>query len=273
MSTNRVFLTLLIALGSAGLDRPPFPGHDQSKIQVLLITGYNSTPAHHWREVDPQLRQILEASGRFEVRIEEEPRGTTGRTFAGYDVLLLDYSDYTPNLGTPWPEETREAYLQFLRNGGGVVAFHVTVGSFPEWDEFRKTLGIEDYSKIGHGPYHDFVVKDVAPADPIMRGIPESFAGWGEIYHQIRLSSNVRVLASAWDDPDNCLPNRVSCGTGNDTPVLWTNRYGNGRVFVTTLGHDLREVSSPEFQATLVQGAMWAANRDVDVSRRSATSH
>jgi type 1 glutamine amidotransferase len=261
---RKALLVLTFALSCAALDELPFPGHDVSKIQVLLLTGYNSTPTHRWREIDPRLRAILEGSGQFEVHVEEEPRGITNETLAGYRILLLNYSDYTPSLGMTWPEQTREAYLQFLKRGGGVVSFHVTLGSFPEWPEFRKTLGIADNSKIGHGPYHDFRIKVTAGETAIMRGIPESFAGWGEIYNRIDLSPEVQVLARAWDDPDNCLPNHVSCGSGKDEPIIWTNRYGNGRVFVTTMGHDLKAISSPEFRTTLLQGMTWAATGKVD---------
>jgi type 1 glutamine amidotransferase len=268
MLLSSTVLAFMFALGCvSGLAQRPFPGHDLSKIQVLLLTGYNSTPIHRWREIDPQLRDILERTGRFQLRINEEPRGITSDTLAGYQVLLIDYSDYTPSLGVSWPEQTRQAYLEFLRSGGGVVGFHVVIGSFPEWPEFHRTLGIADNSKVGHGPYHNFVVKVVAPENPIVRGIPASFEGWGEVYNRMELLPGAQVLARAWDDPNNCLPNRVACGTGKEEPILWTNHYGAGRVFVTTLGHDLKSISSPEFKTTLVQGTEWAANGKVDDPR------
>ena len=261
MMTKSIVLSLMLAGINGATGAHSFPGHNPSKIQVLLISGYNSTPTHHWREIDAQLRTILESTGRFEVRIDEEPRGITDETLAGYQLLFFDYSDYTPSLAPSWSERTRSAYLRFLRKGGGVVSFHVTVGSFPEWPEFRKTLGIEDNSKIGHGPYHDFNIEVVDRASPIMQGIPESFAGWGEVYNHVKLSRDAHILASAIDDSDNCLPNHISCGSGEHEPILWTNRYGKGRVFVTTLGHDLKAISSASFQGTLVHGAMWAGNQ------------
>lgn len=237
------------------------PGHDASKIQVLLLTGYNSTPNHHWREIDPILRDVLERSGKFEVRIEEEPRGITADTFAFYDVLLLDYSDYTPSLGVTWPEATRQAYLKFLEDGGGVVAFHVTIGSFPEWPDFQRTLGIADARRIGHGPYHTFRVKIVRPEDSLVEGLLREFDEWGEVYNGFKLTSGANVLATAYDDVRNCLPNGTHCGGGGNEPILWTTRTGAGRVFVTTLGHDRKSVDSPEFQKSLVRGAEWAAGQ------------
>jgi type 1 glutamine amidotransferase len=239
----------------------PVPGHDPSKIQVLLITGYNSTPNHRWREIDPMLREILEQSARCEVRLEEEPRGIGADTFAPYDVLLLDYSNYTPSLGAPWSAATRQAYLDFLNRGGGVVAFHVSIGSFPEWPEFHRSVGIAENRGIGHGPYHAFRVKVTEPGHPIAAGLPAQFEQSGEIYNGFTLLPDARVLATAFDDPHNCLPDETHCGGGRDEPIFWTFRTGAGRVFATALGHDRASVDRPEFRRSLAQGVEWAAGK------------
>jgi uncharacterized protein len=235
------------------------PGHDPAKIQVLLITGYNSTPMHHWRTIDAALRDILESSGKFEVRIDEEPHGATAETFSPYDVLLLDYSDYTTSMALTWPESTRRAYLDFLKSGKGIVAFHVTVGSFPEWPEFRATLGILDYKRIGHGPYHTFTVKIVDRNSELAKGLPRHFDEWGEIYDGLKLQDDVHVLATAFDDSGNCAPSGGPCGSGEDEPIIWTVHYGRGRVFVDTLGHDSESISTASFKALLNRGTEWAA--------------
>jgi hypothetical protein len=47
----------------------PSPPPDPNKIQVLIITGQH---VHDWRGTTPVLKKILEDTGRFEVRINEE---------------------------------------------------------------------------------------------------------------------------------------------------------------------------------------------------------
>lgn len=254
---KRPVALILLSCGFAAAQPAPLRGHDPSKIQVLLLTGYNSTPNHRWREIDASLREILERTGRFEVRVEEEPVGITGDTLAAYQLLVIDYSDYIPQLGPVWPAETRQAYLSYLKRGGGVVGFHVTVGSFPEWPEFHKTLGIAANEDIGHSPYHIFTVRAIA--SPAWPGVPVQFQQWGEIYHGLKLLPGARILGTAWDDPKNCVKAHAGCGSGRDEPVLWTYRYGAGRVFVTTLGHGRRSISTAEFQTSFARGAEWAA--------------
>jgi cytochrome c oxidase cbb3-type subunit 3 len=60
------------------------------------------------------------------------------------------------------------------------------------------------------------------------------------------------VLASAYSDPSNK-------GTGRDEPQLMVLSYGKGRVFHTTLGHDVRALSSVDFVVTFQRGTEWAA--------------
>jgi type 1 glutamine amidotransferase len=64
------------------------------------------------------------------------------------------------------------------------------------------------------------------------------------------------VLATAYSDPANG-------GSGHDEPVLMTIRYGQGRVFHTTLGHDINALSSVDFVATFQRGTEWAATGKV----------
>ena len=46
-------------------------------------------------------------------------------------------------------------------------------------------------------------------------------------------------------------------------PIVWTTSYGQGRVFVTTLGHGPDETRGQAFGVTLARGAEWAATGKV----------
>jgi type 1 glutamine amidotransferase len=42
-------------------------------------------------------------------------------------------------------------------------------------------------------------------------------------------------------------------------PVVWKRRYGEGRVFYSSLGHVSKEFEVPEMRTILRRGLVWAA--------------
>ena len=61
-------------------------------VRVVILTGQSDVQYHNWRATTPFVEQVLEAAGRFEVRVVEEPRGITRETLADYDVALVNYN-------------------------------------------------------------------------------------------------------------------------------------------------------------------------------------
>jgi len=230
-----------------------------SKIKVLILTGENN---HDWRATTPVLRDILERTGRFEVRVNEEVRGCGPETFAPYDVLLLNYN-VGKNQAPWWDSRTREALLDFVRNGKGLVSVHASNNAFAGWTEYDKLIGGTWRETGGHAPYHTFTVKLVDRDHPITSGLPTSFQQKDELYHGLSLQPEIHILATAFDDPQNCVRAGQACGSGKDEPLIWTSRYGAGRVFQTALGHDVGAMGSAGFIATLQRGTEWAATADV----------
>jgi len=248
----------------------PVMNADQ-KLKALIITGQTDLPYHVWQETTVSLRSILNRSGRFDLRVTEEPRGITRAALQGYKVLILNYN------GPRWPAEAETAIEAFVTSGGGLVAFHQSsYGEFfgqvkgPDgrwqeretvtgWTEFRKMIGAwwraED---IGHARRTVFQVDWKDRNHPISRGLPASFVANDELYHKLQLSSQVHVLA------DGLSPANLG-GTGRREPLVWTNRYGKGRVFYTVLGHDTLSWYEPGTANLLARGTEWAATGKVTI--------
>jgi uncharacterized protein len=260
-----VFPVLLMAL--AGISAAAQPPQDR-KINVLIITGQDK---HPWREASPYLKDLLNQTGRFDVRVTEEFRGATAETLQPYDVAVLVYSD--EKLGIPeWSAPTKEALLGFVRSGGGLVVYHHSAASFQQWPEYKSLVGCIWRSNVSHhSPVHDYKVDIRDPEHPITRGMSRSFmAQTDELYAGLECipADQLHVLATGWDDhslyrgkPHEKAPTTPS----QDEPLLWTHSYGKGRVFTTVLGNDMRAVHTPGFISTFVRGTEWAATGEVTI--------
>ena len=231
-------------------------------LQILILTGVTDLPYHDWRESTPVIRKALEATGRFEVKVLEDPRGLNARMLAAYDAVLLHYN------GPRWGDEAEKALEDYVRAGKGMISLHgVTYGPFfntgpktrltgePAWPGFPALIG-STWTAVGHAPRHVFDVEWVDREHPVARGLPARFTANDELYHSIQTNPNAQVLARAFDDPANK-------GTGKMEPIVWAVPYGKGRTLHISLGHDLAAMYQPGFFTAVTRATEWVATGQV----------
>lgn len=249
-------------------------------MKALLIDGQNN---HQWQQTSPVLKKILEDSGLFTVDIATAPAkgqdmSTFHPEFSKYAVVISNYN------GEPWSKETNDAFEAYVRKGGGFVSYHAADNAFPEWKEYNQmiavggwggrkeeTAGIRLRFRDGktvtdntpgpcghHGSRLPFQVTIRDTKSPIAKGLPMVWMHAGdELYDSLcGPARDVDVVATAMSAPSNK-------GTGENEPMLLTIPYGKGRVFHTTLGHDVAAMQSVDFIVTLQRGAEWAATGKV----------
>jgi len=259
-----------------GLALAPFAGA-ADPLKALIVDGQNN---HDWKATTPILKSTLEKTGLFKVDVATTgPRDTTGfrPKFSDYAVVVSNYN------GKAWPEETRTDFVNFVKNGGGLVVVHAANNSFPEWPEYNEMIGLGGWGgrneKSGpyirftegkvvrdstkgnggsHGAQHEFVVQTADAEHPIMKGLPKAWRHTtDELYDRLRgPAQNFTLLAYANSA-------KATGGTGLNEPILFTIDYGKGRVFHTTMGHGTVSMKCVGFQTTLNRGTEWAATGKV----------
>lgn len=249
------------------------------KFKALIVDGQNN---HNWKATTPLLQKHLEDSGLFTVDVATSPpKGGDMQTFkpdfASHTVVISNYN------GESWSDATREAFVDFVRGGGGLVIVHAANNAFGKWEEYNRMIGLGGWGGRNeqsgpylrfrdgqivrdatagrggsHGKQHAFEVIVRDPQHPVMAGLPKSWMhAPDELYDRLRgPAENIDVLATAYSDP-------ATGGTGEHEPMLFTVGYGKGRVFHTTLGHSPEAMQSVDFIVTYQRGAQWAAGGKV----------
>jgi type 1 glutamine amidotransferase len=268
----------------------------QTPIRVLLVTG-QSNRYHNWEVSSPIIKRQLEASGRFVVTVARTPpKGDTPNQdmasfaprFSDYQAVVLDYE------GFEFAAPVKQAFVEYVRNGGGVVVLHAADNAFPDWREYNEMIGVGGWGgftpgysnrtasagpKIRwrdgravldnttpgtaqHPNPHDFLITNRTPEHPIMKGLPPVWLHPNdELYSNLRgPAKNVTILATA------TAPTSMPNGTGEHEPIIMTIAYGKGRIFHDTLGHvgatqkePITCMNSVDYIVLLQRGTEWAA--------------
>jgi type 1 glutamine amidotransferase len=248
------------------------------KLKALIIDGQNN---HDWKSTTPVMKKALEDSGLFTVDVSTSPSGNDlsgwNPEFAKYQVVVSNYN------GANWPAEVQKSFVDYAKNGGGVVIVHAANNSFGDWKEYNEIIGLGGWGgrneKSGpyvyfkddklvrdeakgnggsHGAQHEFqiIVRD---ADhPITKDMPPVWMhAKDELYDRLRgPAENMTVLATSWSDPK-------TGGRGAHEPMIFTISYGKGRIFHTPMGHADYSMKCVGFITTLNRGTEWAATGKV----------
>jgi type 1 glutamine amidotransferase len=268
------FVALAIAVSLAAVPRAAAP------IKIMLLDGESGGPWHKWQLTSQVLKKALDETGLFAVDIVTAPAAqgeltTFAPDWKAYRAIVWNYDAPDPR----WTAATKKAFEDFVGGGGGVVIVHGADNAFPEWTAFNEMIGIGGWRNRTEkaGPYwyvkDGKVVSDPTPGNagahgarlpllvtmrdtthPVTKGLPATWMQQGdECYAKLRgPGKNMTILATAFSAPDNA-------GSGRDEPMLMSLTWGKGRIFHTTLGHDVNAMASVGFVVTLQRGTEWAA--------------
>lgn len=270
--------------------RPPIRP-DKRRLQVLIITGRSSFE-HDWKGTTNVLRNMLEDTGRFAVRVTEEFRGACAATLEPYDVVLLNYCGrwfYSDRVEERWGNSAESALFDFCRSGGGVVVYHpsLLLGA-PEWPEFERLAGAtlrQIPTPSRRSPVDAFRIRIVNRSTPITRGMREFMWTFNDdMYTNLRWhpgTKDLQVLVTGYDDasayahalagpkypPSKFSARRLEslAGINQEHPLVWTSRYGKGRVYSFALGHGPDALAYDALTSLLVRGTEWAATGGVSI--------
>ena len=217
---------------------------------MLLVTGFD-VGSHKWQESTRLVQSVLQETGRFDPTISEDKEVFASPSLTDYEVVVLSYGFW--NEADP-SEKAKAGLLNYVKNGGNVVALHFASSSFQGWDEYAVLLGRVWKNGVGgHGPYGEFTVNIKSKEHPITKGLSD-FKTEDELYAKLTGDAEIEVLATAHSD-----------WSGKVEPLVFVKKYGKGRVVQNVLGHGIDSKQNPSYQKLLCRGVEWAATGKVTI--------
>jgi trehalose utilization protein len=207
------------------------------------------SPNYRWNQNLPALRTITDSipDGRFDV--SDDMADLENLAVTDTDVLVfgsgflrqIKHEDGRIEYVDALTAAAQAAVLGFVRAGGGLVAFHTAA-----WHIDGDVLDLIGGHANAHPPLTDELLEvAVATRHPVTEGVAEVFTVPDEFY------------LSAWTRSIEVLA--VASRFGVTMPMAWTNAYGAGRVFYSTLGHSAATFEQPAIQAMVRNALTWAA--------------
>lgn len=220
-----------------------------------LLLHHNPQGYRHLSET--LLRRAVEEmcgkTGACEVTVSHDVETLAPESLARYDAIFFSIS-------TAYPEERLPAVLEFVRNGGGLVAVHSSATAFKD-KEFFALIGGEFRNHPFGG--REVTLRNETPDSPLTAMFPASFKITDEIFHfsgpysrdrmtvllSIDYENSPEAIAiteakmKGWDKP--WLPPGLR--EDNDYAASWVRTEGKGRVFFTSLGHERDTIGDPRY--------------------------
>ncbi len=149
------------------------------------------------------------------------------------------------------PEQER-GLLRTIKKGTGLAGWHGGMA-----DAFRNNV---DYQWMVGGQWvaHpggiiDYDVEITRPEDPIVAGLSSFRMHSEQYYMHVDPSNDVLATTTFRGDHD-----RADWIAGTEMPVVWKRRFGGGRVFYASFGHNTSDFEVPEAKEIVRRGMLWA---------------
>ena len=166
------------------------------------------------------------------------------------DVVLMYHRD---NVAEP---QEREALMQFVDNGGGVIVLHHSIANYPEWPNWWRNHVGGLYVLPGHG--------DLKPSRYFydFRGVARAVSD-----HPVtdRLGGIWRIDDESYSNlwvSDKITPLLQTTAFGSQTDVAWIGPSKKGRVLFIQPGHFDTGITSDGFRLLIEDALLWASQEN-----------
>ncbi len=250
MLTRRPFVALACLALFPGAFTANVNAADQGRVLIYSgSTGYrhDSIPA------GVEAMKAIVAKLGYAADATEDPSVFSTGKLAAYEAIVFVSTTTDPK--KPESEwfvgERRDALVNFLKAGKGVVGIHAAADSHYHWGWYGQLMGgyFERHPK--GTPKGTLTVVD--SKHPATAKLPKTITRNDEWYYYKDLDPANRVLITV--DPKSIGDGEADA---NPNPLVWFKQFGGGRVFYCGLGHTSESYGEPYIIDLLTGGLKYA---------------
>ena len=252
---NRLVGSLLAVIIAMTMGTSAFAQDAKAKpkpLKALLITG---GCCHDYAGQKDVLKKGIEARSLVEVsHVHSDDKSSKARFSVydnpewakGYDVVIHDECS-SEIIEQPYVSNILNAH----KNGLPAVNLHCAMHSYrlPGKDDWFEFVGIQSNR---HDKQKPIEITFVDREHPITKPLENWTTINEELYNNLKLFPDAKPLARGRQD----VGSRV-----DDFVVAWTNQYGKGKVFSTTIGHNTETVANPRYLDMVTRGLLWSCDK------------
>ena len=182
-----VLLTFVATVAYAQESKSEHPKKAETTSELIPVLIVDGQSGYHgdWPKITLMMKTYLEETGKFKVDVyrsqflmngarEKEFPLNDGKKYVDSKKAKTD-PDFKPewsnyklvinNFGydaAPWPEETKTAFVEYMKTGGGLLSIHSADNCFPQWEEYNLMTGLGGWGGRNEksGPYVYYNDKD-----------------------------------------------------------------------------------------------------------------
>ncbi|HTT89078.1 MAG TPA: ThuA domain-containing protein [Acidimicrobiales bacterium] len=152
--------------------------------------------------------------------------------------------------------EQLDGLLSAVSAGTGLTGWHGGLcDAFRDTTDYQFMTGGQWVAHPGGKVDYEVNFLKEQGADPVIAGL-EDFRLHSEQYYMHVDPSNLVLAETTFQGTDDA-PWTKGCVM----PVAWKRTYGQGKIFYTTLGHDMDDFDVPQIPELIVRGSLWASRR------------
>lgn len=220
-------------------------GYEKNRRKKALIFQGGYQP-HRPKEISEILAALLRQEN-FEVEISD----TLDVLIDREKLMRMDLIVPVWTLGTITQEQLRNL-LDAVSSGTGLAGMHGgMVDAFRGEIEYQLMVGGQFVAHPGEAGV-TYPICICNRDNPITAGIRDFFVTSEQYYMLVDPANEVLATTCFKVHPPEVWREVVM-------PVVWTKKYGKGRVFLNALGHSLDVVTKPEVLTMMQRGMVWAA--------------